>query len=120
MYQYGRNNLAHVHVMMQSPYITKIKRDVAMTFTSYIASAGGLIGLCIGFSFISGIEILFWLCCCCFELKKKVWPKRGQVWTDENNTQASMYQIKRDNALQSNHEGDESLKSINGNWKPPN
>ena len=44
--------------------MTKIKRDVAMTFTSYVANAGGLLGLCLGFSFISGIEIIFWLCCC--------------------------------------------------------
>ena len=35
-----------------------------MTFTSYVANAGGLLGLCLGFSFISGIEIIFWLCCC--------------------------------------------------------
>ena len=79
MYEYGQHNLAHVHVMIQSPYITKIRRDVAMTFTNYVANAGGLIGLCIGFSFISGIEILFWLCRCCFELKKKVQPKSNEV-----------------------------------------
>ena len=62
MYEYGRNNLAHVNVMVKSSYITKIRRGVAMTFTNYVANAGGLIGLCIGFSFISCIEIIFWLC----------------------------------------------------------
>ena len=40
MYEYGRKNLALVHVVMQSPYVTKIKRDVAMTFTTYVANTG--------------------------------------------------------------------------------
>ena len=72
MYQYGKTNLALVKIMIQSPYVTKIKRDVAMTFTDFIANSGGLLGLCLGFSFISGIEILFWFCCCCKEFKEKV------------------------------------------------
>ena len=73
MYQYKRSNLALVHVMIQSPYITIFKRDVAMTFLSYVANTGGLLGLFIGFSCISGIEILFCFCCCCnFGFKKQV------------------------------------------------
>ena len=47
----------------------KIKRDVAMTFTSYVANTGGLLGLCLGFSFISLVEILFWVCCCLRQVK---------------------------------------------------
>ena len=70
MYKYGRKNLALVHVMIQSPYVTKIKRDVAMTFTTYIANSGGLLGLCLGFSLMSGIEIIFCLCWFCGEFKK--------------------------------------------------
>ena len=72
MYQYGRDNLALIHIVIQSPYVTKIKRDVEMTFTSYIANTGGIIGLCLGFSFISGFELIFWFCCCCREFKKKL------------------------------------------------
>ena len=68
MYQYGRKNLALVHVMIQSPYVIKIKRDVAMTFTTYIANSGGLLGLCLGFSLMSGIEIIFCICWFCGEL----------------------------------------------------
>ena len=70
MVLYGRENLALVKVIMQSPYVTKIKRDVAMSFTAYVANTGGLLGLCLGFSFISGIEILFWVCCCCRKFKR--------------------------------------------------
>ena len=70
MVQYGRENLALVRVIMQSPYATKIKRDLAMTFTDFIANTGGLLGLCLGFSFISAVEILFFIGCCCKEFKK--------------------------------------------------
>ena len=72
MVEYGRKNLAVVKVMMQSPYVTKMKRDVAMTFTSYVANSGGLLGLCLGFSLISGIELIFWFFCCCRTFKEKV------------------------------------------------
>ena len=67
LYIYGKDNLAMIHVMIQSPYVTKIKRDVAMSFTNYVANTGGLLGLCLGFSFISILEILFW---CCMAFKK--------------------------------------------------
>ena len=69
MYQYGRENLALIHVMIQSPYVTKIKRDVAMKLTGFIANTGGLLGLCLGFSFISCIEFFFWCGCYCFKSK---------------------------------------------------
>ena len=72
MVEYGRENLALVQVIMQSPYVTKIKRDVAMTLTAYVANTGGLLGLCLGFSFISGVELIFWLCCCGREFKRKI------------------------------------------------
>ena len=72
LFQYGRENLAMVRVMIQSPYVTKIKRGAVMTFTNYAANTGGLLGLCLGFSFISAIEICFWFCCCCREVKRKV------------------------------------------------
>ena len=64
-----------VHVMIQSPYVTKIRRDVAMTFTTFIANSGGLLGLCIGFSFMSGIEIIFYFCHFCRFFKQNVCRK---------------------------------------------
>ena len=70
LYEYGKENLALVHVLIQSPYLTKIKRDVAISFTSYMANTGGLLGLCLGFSFISGIEIFYWWFIC---IKKFLW-----------------------------------------------
>ena len=37
MYQYAKENLAKIEVMIQSPYVTMIKRDVAMTLVNYVA-----------------------------------------------------------------------------------
>ena len=70
LYNYGRQNLALIHVMIQSPYVTKIKRDVETTLLSFIAATGGLLGLCLGISFISIIEIIFWFFSCCRGFKK--------------------------------------------------
>ena len=83
VYNYGRQNLALIHVMIQSPYVTKIKRDVAMTFTTYIANSGGLLGLCVGFSFMSGIEILFYFCCLFKHLHKKFRMKKKNKVSDQ-------------------------------------
>ena len=40
IYNYGKDNLALIHVMIQSPYVTVIERDVSMTFTEYVANTG--------------------------------------------------------------------------------
>lgn len=59
VHQYASENLASVKIMIRDPYVTKISRDEAMTFTSYVANTGGLLGLCIGCSFISFMEICY-------------------------------------------------------------
>ena len=35
-------------------------REARMTLKNYIAQVGGLLGLCLGFSFVSAIELLYW------------------------------------------------------------
>ena len=96
MYNYGRENLAMVHVMIQSPYITKIKRDVSITFTNYMANTGGLLGLCIGFSFISAFEILFCFCSCCMKPKKTAVEKIAPVEKSYNSlTTQTMFELQK-------------------------
>ena len=73
MFEYGSENLAFVRIFILSPYVTLMKRDVAMTFINYIANTGGLLGLCLGFSFISAFEIFYWICICCQLFVKKTW-----------------------------------------------
>ena len=59
MHKYGSENLARVRIMIRNPYVQKISRDQAMTFTNYVANTGGLLGLCIGSSFLSFLEIFY-------------------------------------------------------------
>ena len=82
LYEYGKNNLAKIHVLIHSPYIVKIRRDVAMTLASYIANSGGLLGLFLGFSFISAIEMFYW--CCCFIQSCKLKPSLKKVAAEPN------------------------------------
>ena len=76
MFEYARDNLALIHVLIQSPYVAKIRRDEAMTLISYVANTGGLLGLFLGFSFISLIEVLYWCFFCCHS---------GHKWVDFQN-----------------------------------
>ncbi len=61
---YGKSNLALLEVFHQSPYVTKIKRSVEMTFTAYVSNTGGLLGLYLGFSFVSCMELIYWIMKC--------------------------------------------------------
>ena len=70
VYDYSRKNLAYIKIMIQSPYVTKYKRDLSMTLLSYVANTGGLLGVCLGFSCISGIEIFYWIFCCFYKMWK--------------------------------------------------
>ncbi len=56
---YASQNLVSLKVQVAAPFVQTIVRDRAMTFTGLVASTGGLLGLCLGFSFVSAAEILF-------------------------------------------------------------
>ncbi len=62
--KYAKANLIYLQYFIQSPFITVIKRDMAMSFTDYVANTGGLLGLYLGFSIISFFEILYWCLKC--------------------------------------------------------
>ena len=47
-------------------FATKIVRDEKVTVTSFVANVGGLLGLCMGFSLVSVVEILY------FGIKEKL------------------------------------------------
>ena len=35
-----------------------------MTIFAFISNIGGLLGLCLGISFVSALEFLYWFCIC--------------------------------------------------------
>ena len=56
---YARRNLVMFHVLIKDPYSQRYRRDEKIAITSFIANLGGLLGLWLGFSWISGAEIVF-------------------------------------------------------------
>lgn len=61
MYSYGQKNLVRVNVFIRNPFVTSFERDVKTSPISFIANIGGLMGLCMGFSFVSLAEIIYYL-----------------------------------------------------------
>ncbi len=57
--KYARNNFALLNVLIKDPYYTLIKRDEQITLITFIANAGGLMGLCMGLGAVSSFEIFY-------------------------------------------------------------
>ncbi len=53
-------DIAIVHFYFESPTVFQFSRDPRMTVFDFISQVGGLLGLCIGFSITSAVEILYW------------------------------------------------------------
>ena len=65
-----------------------------------MANTGGLLGLCIGFSFISAFEILFCFCSCCMKPKKtaveKIAPSGLDIDKSDNSRNSqTMYELQK-------------------------
>ena len=59
IYKYAKNNFVVLQVFISEPYYTLIKRDEQIPLISFIGNAGGLLGLCMGMSFVSIFEIIY-------------------------------------------------------------
>ncbi|XP_059095372.1 uncharacterized protein LOC131890110 isoform X2 [Tigriopus californicus] len=59
IYDYTRANIISARLIFSEKYFSSIERDVSYTLQSLICNIGGLLGLCLGCSFISLIEIVF-------------------------------------------------------------
>ena len=49
-----------IQLSTRDPFVTKYKRDVTMSWITWIANTGGLMGLCMGMSFVSIAEIVYY------------------------------------------------------------
>ncbi len=56
--KYARENLSVLDVYIKDPYVKLYLRREKITVISFIGNTGGLLGLFLGFSFISTIEII--------------------------------------------------------------
>ena len=59
IYNYARENLAIINMFIKESYTKRFRKTEKMSRISYIASSGGLLGLCMGFSFVSLAEIAY-------------------------------------------------------------
>ena len=59
-YDAYQKDIAMVTFFFERPTVFEYSRQVKMTLIGYISQMGGLLGLCLGFSLISLIEIMYW------------------------------------------------------------
>ena len=57
---YASDNLAMVKVFMREPFAEVLVRSVDVSIVDFISSVGGLLGLCMGFSFVTIAEVFFY------------------------------------------------------------
>ena len=80
------------HVKKDS-FATKIVRDEKVTITSFVANVGGLLGLCMGFSLVSVVEMVY------FCIKEKLFGMIDAVC----GTSISKPKTEEDNRIVYNH-----------------
>jgi hypothetical protein len=59
-YNAYQQDIGQLYVYFGQPTTTEYTRVVSLSWVGFLAQAGGLIGACLGFSFISGVELLYW------------------------------------------------------------
>ena len=59
-YDAYEKDITMVTFFFETNTVFEFSRDQKMTFIGYLSQMGGLLGLWLGFSFISAIEILYW------------------------------------------------------------
>ena len=60
--KHPRDNLVEVGIFFRDPFYVMIERDMRITELDFVSNIGGLMGLLMGFSFISLIELLYHVC----------------------------------------------------------
>jgi len=71
MHNYAKTNIAKLNIFIRDPYYEKMKRDEQMTFVSFVGNAGGLMGLCLGFSILSLFELAYFTAIIIFKCFRK-------------------------------------------------
>ncbi len=71
IHNYARENLAIINIFIKESYTKRFRKTEKMSRISYIASSGGLLGLCMGFSFVSLAEIAYHCLLCIVLLFRK-------------------------------------------------
>lgn len=59
--KYAKRNMAKINVFIGDSYVQKFLTEEKITEISFVGNIGGLLGLFVGFSFISAVEFLYYL-----------------------------------------------------------
>ena len=57
-------NMVKVNVYVRDPYVRKYLTEEKITEIRFVGTVGGLLGLFLGFSFVSLVEVFYFICCC--------------------------------------------------------
>ena len=63
VFQYARKNLIKANVYIKDPYVAKYVTEEKITEISFVGGVGGILGLFLGFSFISAVEVFYVFVC---------------------------------------------------------
>lgn len=56
---YSRENIAKVNIFLKDPYVKRFIREEKISQITFVGTVGGLLGLFIGFSFVSVVEMVY-------------------------------------------------------------
>ena len=59
LFEYAKQNVLYINVAMRDQFYTKIKKDLEISRLDFFNGVGGMLGLCLGLSIISVLEVLF-------------------------------------------------------------
>ena len=59
-YDAYKEDIAVVNFYYNSPTCQEFVRNPTMTITDFMSQVGGFLGLCVGFSLVSALEIIYW------------------------------------------------------------
>jgi hypothetical protein len=59
--KYARQNMAKVTLYVRDPYVKRYLTEEKITKVNFVGTIGGLLGLFMGFSFVSGTEVLYYV-----------------------------------------------------------
>ena len=61
LFKYTRQNIAIANIYIRPPVVTRILKDERIPLIRFVANTGGLLGLCMGCSLITGFEVLYYI-----------------------------------------------------------
>ena len=59
--KYARENVVGVSVLFDKPYVQVTERQPKMSQSTLVSNVGGILGLCLGFSVLSVVEIIYFV-----------------------------------------------------------